>query len=190
MRKDSFTFPKEIHWKRGRYSREIQYHRQRDGKRRCEIKFRSRIPNKRNRKCAPIEIFVWKINRKETKIEEQRPLHRFYSSLWGVRQIDNPTSRFIACGKTQSSEKSPTQTRLMINDENKLSDGYLIKSYSPDCREINRVETLILKFEKYPNKKSRICIFRIFLSWKIYKIGREFVLQNFINTINDILNES
>lgn len=169
MRKDSFTFPKEIHWKRGRYSREIQYHRQRDGKRRCEIKFRSRIPNKRNRKCAPIEIFVWKINRKETKIEEQRPLHRFYSSLWGVRQIDNPTSRFIACGKTQSSEKSPTQTRLMINDENKLSDVYLIKSYSPDCREINRVETLI-SLKSIRIRKVEFVFFAYFFHEKYIKL--------------------
>lgn len=49
---------------------------------------------------------------------------------------------------------------------------------------INRIETLI-------SLKTIQCIFRVFFFFFMkYKIGREFVSQNLINTINEILNES
>lgn len=67
-----------------------------------------------------IEIFVWEINRKEDRrtgtVHYTNFIRLYEMSVKSlIQHLDLRVSRY---GKTQSSEKSLRQTRLMINDEN------------------------------------------------------------------------
>lgn len=74
----------------------------------------------------------------------------------------------VAYGKIVNRLKNHPR-RLMINDENRISGGYLIKSYSLDCREINRIEILI-SLKSVRIRKVEFVFFAYFFHEKYIKL--------------------
>lgn len=106
--KDSFTFPRN-----SSVEREIFNIIKIDGEQRCGIK--------RNGKRARIEIFVWEINRKERKIEEQPHYIHDFIRLYevSVKSLIQHLIIYRGTEKPNHLKNHPRgHTRLMINDEN------------------------------------------------------------------------
>lgn len=106
--KDSFIFPRN-----SSVEREIFNIIKIDGEQRCGIK--------RNGKRARIEIFVWEINRKERKIEEQPHYTHDFIRLYevSVKSLIQHLIIYRGTEKPNHLKNHPRgHTRLMINDEN------------------------------------------------------------------------